>query len=137
MTFITKPKVSFFVSNNSYNKNLLQDFVDIEYIPTQEIRRNSEQSNHIQKLHKYISSLEEKQISDQEIFLRRGKSLRTKLTTTMTCSICLLEFKDENSLNLHKKDHLDKSQRIIMPTIQCKICKIKFTEKIFLNPFHS
>ena len=47
----------------------------------------------------------------------------------MTCSICLLEFKDEKSLDLHKKDHLDKTERIIMPTIQCTICKIKFTEK--------
>ena len=72
-------------------------------------------------------TLEEKQIADQQIFLR--KSVNANLTSTLKCSVCLLQFSNEHSLDLHKKAHLNTGDRIIFPKLRCKICKVKFTDK--------
>ena len=99
----------------------------MNYFLSREKTIKSKGSNEIKKLHKYILDLEEKQICDQKIFLR--KCINANIKAPYTCTSCLLQFSDENTLNLHKNYHLLREDKIIVPKMTCRVCKVKYTDK--------
>ena len=81
-----------------------------------------------------LKTLEDRQISDQKIFMRR---LDKKAPVNgHFCSVCLLEFSSKQALNIHNKKHFApalKKGNYIIPKLFCTVCKGSFDNK---DTFH-
>ena len=80
-------------------------------------------------LQNILSNLEEKQISDQKVFMRKVNSAQKG---GHYCPSCLLSFDSPKSLNKHNEEHFTKRNYYIQcltPKIDCPLCKKTFFQK--------
>ena len=80
-------------------------------------------------LQNILSYLEEKQISDQNVFMRKVNSAQKGVHY---CPLCLLSFDSPKSLNKHNEEHFTRRNyniQCLTPKIDCPLCKKTFFQK--------
>ena len=91
--------------------------------------KSSKATNTKPYLQNILNNLEEKQISDQKVFMRKVNSAEKR---GYYCPLCLLSFESINNLNKHNEDHFTRRNftiKCLTPKIDCPLCKKTFFQK--------
>ena len=110
---------------------MLQDINHPQVRLTSSFKNESEDKSSLSNV---LRNLEQKQITDQNVFMRKLK--QTQELSRFYCILCLLNFESQEALNLHNEQHFLKenvNRNYVIPKYSCPLCKKSFQNK---NSYH-